>query len=166
MAEHAQKPDRDESQSASKAYETRDIKLRPLAGFLAGLIAVGIVAYVVIFGLIRLFSSQAVKQDAELAPASLAQPSAPGDEHLPPEPRIQANAAGDMKMLRDRDDALLTTYGWVDRPAGVVRVPIDVAMKLVLEEGLPVRQPQSAPPAAGTPALPTQPPGQMKKASK
>jgi hypothetical protein len=57
-----------------------------------------------------------------------------------------------MGALRREEDAILTTYGWVDRQAGVVRIPIDVAMKQVLEEGFPVRQPDSAPPAAGTPA--------------
>jgi hypothetical protein len=116
--------------------------------------------------LFRLFSGQAATQDAQLAPASLAQPAAPGEERLPPEPRIQANPAGDLKMLRDKEDAILTTYGWVDRPAGVVRVPIDVAMKLVIEQGLPVRQPDSAPPAAGTPAPPKKPQGQTQKAPK
>jgi len=39
-------------------------------------------------------------------------------------------------------------------------------MKLVLEQGLPVRQPDSAPPAAGTPALSKKPQGQTQKAPK
>jgi hypothetical protein len=41
-----------------------------------------------------------------------------------------------------------------------------VAMKQVLEEGLPVRQPDSAPPAAGTPADAKTPRGETKKAEK
>ena len=166
MTDQKHTHDRDEGQSASKAYETRDIKLRPLIVFAAGIAVMGTVSYLVIFVLLRLFSGEAAKQDALVAPASLAQPAAPGEERLPPEPRIQANPAGDLKMLRDQEDAVLTTYGWVDRPAGVVRVPIDVAMKLVIEQGLPVRQPDSAPPAAGTPAPPKKPQGQTKKASK
>jgi hypothetical protein len=166
MTEHARKSDRDEGKSASKGYETRDIKLRPLIVFAAGIAVMGVVSYLVVFVLLGFFSGQAAKEDAQLAPASLAQPTAPGEERLPPEPRIQANPAGDLKMLRDQEDVILTTYGWVDARAGVVRVPIDVAMKLVLEEGLPVRQPDSALPAAGTPALPTELQGHTKKASK
>ena len=166
MTEQKHTHDRDEGQSASKAYETRDIKLRPLIVFAAGITVMAVASYLVIFVLFRLFSGQAATQDAQLAPASLAQPAAPGEERLPPEPRIQANPAGDLKMLRDKEDAILTTYGWVDRPAGVVRVPIDVAMKLVLEQGLPVRQPDSAPPAAGTPARSKKPQGQTQKAPK
>ena len=163
---HKHTHDQDEGQSASKAYETRDVKLRPLIVFAAGITVMGVASYLVIFVLFRLFSGQAATQDAQLAPASLAQPAAPGEERLPPEPRIQANPAGDLKMLRDQEDAILKTYGWVDRPAGVVRVPIDVAMKLVLEQGLPVRQPDSAPPAVGTPAPSKTPQGQRQKARK
>ena len=34
---------------------------------------------------------------------------------------------------------LLNSYGWVDPKAGVVRIPIDRAMDLLLQKGLPVR---------------------------
>jgi hypothetical protein len=140
MAAHSQHTD--EGQSESTAYETRDVKLRPLVAFIAGLTIVGIFTYLVIFVLFRLFSGQAATEDARLAPAAVTRPAAaPGEERLPPEPRIQANPAADMKSLRLREDAVLTTYGWVDRQAGIARIPIDVAMSQVLEEGLPVRRP-------------------------
>ena len=159
MTDHTH--DRDEGQSESQAFETRDVKLRPLAVFIAGLTVVGIVTYLVVFGMFRMFSRQAASRDAQLTPATtVAQPLPPGEERLPPEPRIQANPAADLKTLRAEEDAVLSSYGWVDRNAGVVRVPIDVAMKLVLEQGLPVRQPESAPPAAGTPAPDSKPKGQ------
>jgi hypothetical protein len=142
----------DQEQSESKAYETRDVKVRPLAVFIAGLSIVGIVVYLVVLLMFRLFSGQAATEDARLAPSSVSRPaSASVEDRLPPEPRIQANPGADMRRLREQDEAVLTTYGWVDRPAGIARIPIDVAMSQVLEEGLPVRQPDSAPPAAGAP---------------
>jgi hypothetical protein len=114
--------------------------------------------------LLRMWTAGADRRDAQLQPATtVAAPAKPGEERLPPEPRIQANPAADMKRLRDQEDATLTTYGWVDRQAGIVRVPIDVAMTLVLEEGLPVRRPESVPPATGTPAAAKPPQGEMKK---
>ena len=153
MAAHKHGHEADSGQSESKAYETRDIRLRPLVVFTAGLAVVGIVTYLVIFLLLRLFSGQAAREDAQVAPSSVSRPApAPGEERLPPEPRIQAAPAADMGALRREEDAILTSYGWVDRQAGVVRIPIDAAMKQVLEEGFPVRQSDSAPPAAGTPA--------------
>ena len=39
-----------------------------------------------------------------------------------------------------KEDDVLESYGWVDKNAGVVRIPIDEAMKLTLERGLPARQ--------------------------
>jgi len=159
---HGHEPD--DGQSESKAYETRDVKLRPLVVFIAGLAVVGVVVYLVVFLMLRLFSGQAAREDARVAPSSVSRPApGPGEERLPPEPRIQANAAADMDALRRQEDARLTTYGWVDRQAGIVRIPIDVAMTQVLEEGLPVRQPGSAPAAAGTLSLPKAPQGEAKK---
>lgn len=128
----------DDGKSESTAYETRDVRIRPLAVFIAGLTIVGIAVYLVAYVIIRLFSAQAETQDALLQPvAGQVRPAAPGEERLPPEPRIQANPAADLTTLREQEDAVLTTYGWVDRPGGVVRVPIDVAMQKVLEQGLP-----------------------------
>ena len=159
----------DDGKSESTAYETRDVKIRPLAVFIAGLTVVGIAVYLVAYVIIRLFSAQAERQDSLLQPvAGQVRPAAPGEERLPPEPRIQANPAADLKTLREQEDAVLTTYGWVDRPGGVVRVPIDVAMHKVLEQGLPVRQPAGTPPATGAPVSSATPPGaaESPKASK
>jgi hypothetical protein len=153
----------DNGQSESKAYETRDVKLRPLVVFIAGLAVVGVVVYLVVFLMIRLFSGQAATEDARVAPSSASRPApGPGGERLPPEPRIQVNAAADMDALRRQEDARLTTYGWVDRQAGIVRIPVDVAMTQILTEGLAVRQPGGSPAAAGAP-LPKTPQGEAKK---
>ena len=162
----AHKHGADEEHPESTAYETRDIRVRPLAAFVAGLTVVGVFVYLVVFVLVRLFSGQAANEDAQLAPSSMSKPAAAGEERLPPEPRIQANPEADMAALRLQEDAILTTFGWVDRAAGVARIPIDVAMKQVVEEGLPVREPDSAPPAAGTPAPVNPPQGGTKKALK
>lgn len=39
---------------------------------------------------------------------------------------------------RARSEELLSTYGWIDAQTGVVRVPIERAIELTLEQGLPV----------------------------
>jgi hypothetical protein len=143
---HKHRHEQDNGQSESRAYETRDVKLRPLVVFITGLAVVGIVVYLVAFLMLRLFSGQAAREDARVAPSSVSRPApGPGEERLPPEPRIQANAAADMDALRRQEAAVLATYGWVDREAGIVRIPIDVAMTRILEEGLPVRQPDKPP---------------------
>ena len=56
---------------------------------------------------------------------------------MPPEPRLQTNPREDLRELRDAEQDTLTTYGWVDRNAGIVRIPIDEAITLTLQRGLP-----------------------------
>jgi hypothetical protein len=38
-----------------------------------------------------------------------------------------------------QEEKTLHSYGWVDQRAGVVRIPIDRAMELVAQRGLPTR---------------------------
>jgi len=65
-----------------------------------------------------------------------------------PGPNLQLNPREDLVALRAREQARLTSYGWVNREEGVVHVPIERAMELLLEQGLPVRK-SNAPPATG-----------------
>ena len=58
---------------------------------------------------------------------------------LPPAPRLQTAPRQDLQDLRGREDAQLNAYGWIDRNAGVVRIPVEEAMRLTVERGLPVR---------------------------
>jgi hypothetical protein len=69
-------------------------------------------------------------------------PIAVGHEaRLPPEPRLQTTPRVDLQQLRAREEEKLGTYQWVDRSAGIVRIPIDQAIKLTLERGLPAKTP-------------------------
>jgi hypothetical protein len=93
---------------------------------------------VVIFGAIRVltvvlarYRPQPVTAEYPLAAESL--------RRLPPEPRLQTDPRDDLEHLRETEDRVLESYGWVDRDAGVVRIPIDQAMRLAVERGLPAR---------------------------
>jgi len=70
----------------------------------------------------------------------------------------RANAREEkLKTLRQADAKELTTYGWIDKNKGVVRLPIDRAMELAVAE-LARKQPVPAYPIA-TPAPPATPAG-------
>lgn len=73
-----------------------------------------------------------------------------GTRPLPPPPRIQSNPALDMQSYLQSQQSLLNSYGWIDRQNGIVRLPMDRAMELLLERGLPTRaantQQSGAPP--------------------
>ena len=58
---------------------------------------------------------------------------------VPPEPRLQTTAPLDLKLYRADQEKILEGYGWVDSHAGIVRIPVDRAMDLLLQKGYPVR---------------------------
>ena len=58
-----------------------------------------------------------------------------------PTPRLQGDDGNqDTADLHAREDLLLDNYSWVDRSKGTVRIPIDRAMELIAQRGLPVAQ--------------------------
>jgi hypothetical protein len=87
---------------------------------------------------------------------SLAEPRYPmaatRENPQPPEPRLQKDPASDIFRFRLEEQARLDGYGWVNREAGVVHIPIQDAMRQVVEQGLPARALDPAQPAV-TPGL-------------
>ncbi|MGZ4964857.1 MAG: hypothetical protein ACXWIU_04760 [Limisphaerales bacterium] len=55
-------------------------------------------------------------------------------------PRLQISPPADLSKLREEEAQELNTYGWINQTAGVVRIPVDRAMELVLQKGLPARE--------------------------
>jgi len=56
-----------------------------------------------------------------------------------PGPRLQVNPAKDIQEMRAAEDATLNSYGWVNPEAGIVRIPIDRAIEILAQKGLPAR---------------------------
>ena len=54
-------------------------------------------------------------------------------------PRLQVSPPSDLNAFRAREEAELNSYGWLNKTAGVVRIPIERAMDLLLAKGLPTR---------------------------
>lgn len=133
-------------------YERRDANVRALLQFafwLAVLIAVTLVGMTWTFNYFKRTeplgppASPLVKPDARV---------------LPPSPRLQVQPHLELKDYCEGQQAKVNTYGWVDQQSGVVRIPVDRAMDLVLTRGLPARSPAEAPAAssavAAVPSVP------------
>ena len=115
-------------------HETRDISVTLVTWFSVGLIISGIAIYLAIAGLYRHFA----RQTSSLEPASRIALKTP---MVVPTPQLQINPALDFEQFRAAEDAQLNSYGWVDKKAGVIRIPIERAMDLIAERGLPTRGP-------------------------
>ena len=115
-------------------HETRDVSIRPIARAAVGL-GVGVILTVVLMQvLINFFASRESHESAPASPLAGAY-----GLKAPPEPRLQTAPLDDLVALRAAEDATLHSYAWVDRDAGVARIPIERAIDLLAERGLPAR---------------------------
>ena len=124
-----------ETNKTGPGYETLDASMRGLVLFAVGLAATLVLVFVGMVGVFHYFSRS----------QSLGPPASPFADvrTLPPQPRLQAEPRLDLEHLHKHEDDLLNSYGWVDPKAGVIRIPIDRAMDLLLQKGLPVRGKQA-----------------------
>jgi len=118
-------------------HEESDVAIGGLFGFAAGLAAVLVFVCFVVWILFSYYAARARQSAPAEFPLAVQQ-----ENRLPPEPRLQTNPRQDLRDLRSQEDQILGSYGWVDKNAGTVRIPIEQAMKLTLERGLPARQQQ------------------------
>lgn len=125
-------------------HEGDDVNVGCVVSVIVALfISLGIIS-VALFGLFGYFEANIFPQSTQPAAQSVQQP---------PEPRLQADLSTNLQRLNATEDATLHSYGWIDRQAGVVRIPIDRAIDLVAQRGVPggggTPQPASTP--SGTP---------------
>jgi hypothetical protein len=119
-------------------HETKDLNVRGVVIFAAALLVVGILLHAGAAVLLSAYKRASDRGDQP--PHPLARTPA-----TPPAPRLEVAPRAALDALRREEDALLQSYGWVDRSQGRVRIPIDRALELIEQRGLPVRP---APPPA------------------
>jgi hypothetical protein len=56
-------------------------------------------------------------------------------EHRFPEPVLQKDPQADLKRFELEQRMALSGHGWVDRQQGLVRIPIDEAMRIIAAQG-------------------------------
>lgn len=115
-------------------HEESDANIMAVLAFAGGLIVTVAIVSVVVWVLFQYLTAQAARRQPPSFPLATAQ-----ENRLPPEPRLQTDPRQDLRDMRDAEQEILTTYGWVDRNAGVVRIPIDQAMRLAVQRGMPTR---------------------------
>jgi hypothetical protein len=150
-------PSPDMAHSVREGYEVTDVSVSGILVFLIGLfLSVG-VFFVVCFAFGILINGRLKEADgpADKWHASSAQTAGKlkNMESNPagvqqklnqlaqsfPTPRLQGDDGNqDVADLHQREDLLLNHYSWTDRSQGKVRIPIDRAMELIAQRGLPV----------------------------
>jgi hypothetical protein len=145
--------------SRAAGYELTDANVGGLLGFIGVLAASVAVFFVFCFALGKLINKEMIKRDGpagtwvaidgpNLTPGQredLVSNSRMQQEQYAimaksfPSPRVQLDDGNqDTADLHAKEDLLLNYYSYVDQGAGTVRIPIDRAMVLIAQRGLPV----------------------------
>ena len=125
------------SESRRAGHEKSDVSIKGLFTFGGSLFVfvLGALAVVAVFyeGF-YLLSSHLDKGRSHTEPGAASLVEATPDYQGP---LMQVKPEEDLRWMREHNALDLDSYGWVDRPRGVVRLPVDRAMDLIAERGLP-----------------------------
>jgi hypothetical protein len=133
-------------------YEHTDAHVRPMVRFALWLVVSAIIVHVGLAAMYWLLVREATERvDSQRYPLAVNTPA-----RLPAEPRLQQFPRNELYDFRTKEEQQLRSYGWVDKNAGTVHIPIDDAMRLMLERNiLTSRPPNTNAPASVADVFPS-----------
>jgi hypothetical protein len=114
-------------------HEISTIQVKPVIIFALILAFTALATFATVKILLDYMNFNYTRVDPQLSP--LAKP-----EELPPAPRLQVSSGQDLLELRAREATALNGYRWVNKDLGVVGIPVERAIELLAQRGLPVRE--------------------------
>jgi hypothetical protein len=132
-----------------EGFERQDLSAQGVYAFLVSLAVGGVVVYFVIWGLYHILDARQQTRQPQQSPLVRQLESdtrivSPDEIKKFPQPRLERNERVEIRDFRLKEEQTLNSYGWVDEKAGVVHIPIERAMQLQAQRGLPTT------PKAGT----------------
>jgi hypothetical protein len=121
------------AQSQNGGYERSDAQMKYINAILLGVGVLTLMGLAVSWAFVKFEDRARAGQPAQLSPLADTLPQ------QPPEPRLQPQPSRDYRQYKAAQDAVLNSYEIIDEKAGVARIPIERAMELIAERGLPVR---------------------------
>jgi hypothetical protein len=131
--------------SVAAGHEIRDVSPRGVLLLGAALIVVGIVVHVLLRWLFGLLEARAALRDPPVSPLAGEAGRVPG-----PQLELRLSSAEFEQAANDR----LNSYGRIPDVPDVVHIPIERAMQLLAERGLPEPSGTVEPPATEKPTTP------------
>lgn len=133
-----------DGQNEKMDYEREDLGARPILIFLLSLVIGCVLVAIVLKGLYLYLDAYENRRQPAESPlvwetTTDTRTVEPGDIKKFPQPRLEKDETTEINDFRLQEEQTLNSYGWVDEQAGVVRIPIDRAMALLAQRGLPTR---------------------------
>src|SRR5262245_1612461 len=123
-------------------HEERDVDPWAIGKFVVGLIFFCGLALLFLIGLFKYFESD--------------HPVQTGPVRSPAKIRLEESQSENLVKLRSSEDHLLNKYDWVDKQKGVVRIPIDRAIDILAQRGLPSLPPREEQTKSAQVSVPTE----------
>lgn len=120
------------TESIDQGHEVRDVRLRTFLIVAVGLILAGIAIQAGLWLLLRVWTEQDLTFDPQVPPAIVEETDAPGPD-LVPVPRLE------YQRYRAQEIELLHSYGQSEGQTDTARIPIERAMQILAEQGIPAR---------------------------
>ena len=117
-------------------WQDRDIHLRPLVIFLLFILASTAATMVAMWALQMRYARMIEAADVPVSPLALER-TIPRDG-----PMLQVRPRDELARHRAAEDAILDGYRWVDWEMGIAGIPVDRAMRILADGGLPARETQ------------------------
>lgn len=141
MTDHKHSIHTHENHGNEIGFEREDIGSKPVYGFLVSLVISGVLIYYLIWGMFYFLDAYDKKNQQARTPLTQATTNTREveEEHIQkfPEPRLEQNERTELDGFRDAEEEKLNSYGWVDEKAGIAHIPIEQAMQIVAQRGLP-----------------------------
>ena len=141
-------PIRNHDVAAHGSFEHQDLGSRGIIYSFVGLIVFLAVICVIAFGAYHFLDSynhaNQTTMSPMVAPEADTRAVTDKDTQAFPEPRLEKSERSELREFIENEDRKLATYNWIDKDKGVVQIPIDHAMELIVQRGLPVRPQGSA----------------------
>jgi hypothetical protein len=134
-----------EAPAASQSLDDRELDLRSIVIFGLTLFFGTLIVVALMWWMSTAFKTLEEAKDRPPSPIGEARL-----DPIPPGPRLQSVPPRDMDQLRTQDRKALTEYGWVDQANGVAHIPVDRAIAILAEKGLPPTPPGAATAPGGT----------------
>jgi hypothetical protein len=128
-------------------FEREDLSTRGVFAFMIGLGIVGLVIYFIIVGMYTFLDNYERSQMTTASPLVTSKGAMSRvvtqdyvDQRFKENgaPMLETNERGQFRDFLVNQENQLNSYGWVDEKAGVAHIPIERAMELTVQRGLPV----------------------------
>lgn len=127
------------------SFEPTDVRTSPILKFLFYLGILVVFSYLLVWGIYGGLQKYWASTYTQPMPSRIeAGPT------MPPEPRLQGMPGHPVDPQQDMRDKIKAdtdankTFAWIDQKAGIAQIPVQDAMQLIVEKGLPAVTPPPA----------------------